>query len=64
MKLCLLLAFVLVACGTDDNAPQPSEPACWYENGDNTLHKYYPQNYKHNDEFEQACEKLGKLVVD
>ena len=64
MKYLITLALILAACGTDDSAPQPSEPACWYENGDNTLHRYYPQNYKYNDEFEQACEKLGKPVND
>lgn len=57
----LLLAILLAGCGVEgpDLATDDS-PVCWYEDGDPTLHRYYPESYVHDEEFERGCEQLGK----
>jgi len=61
MRVTILLILLLTACGTSEtDLVYPDEATCWYEDGDPTLHKYYPSGYTLDEEFERSCEQLGK----
>jgi hypothetical protein len=60
MRVLILLTLLLAACGTGENEYLIDEAACWYEDGDPTLHRYYPEGYTLDEEFERSCEQLGK----
>jgi hypothetical protein len=61
MRVLILLVLLLTACGTGDyEYALIDEATCWYEDGNPTLHKYYPSGYTLDEEFERSCEQLGK----
>lgn len=65
MRVTVLLILLLTACGTNEtDLVYPDEATCWYENGDPTLHRYYPKGHVYDAELELACERLGRPVTD
>lgn len=63
MRVTVLLTLLLMACGTDEpDLVYPDDAACWYEDGDPTLHRYYPKGHVYSAQLELDCARLGKPV--
>lgn len=62
MRYLVVTLTLVTACGTaeEPDIVLSDAPACWYEDGDPTLHKYYPKGHAYSEEFEMDCERLGK----